>query len=130
MLAIKSILAAQDQIPTLIFDEIDTGISGVTAQRVAERMAEIAGIHQVICITHLQQIAAMADRHLFIEKDADAGETRVRIRTLEGDESVEELARMVGGANRSEAVVQAAREMKALAAEKKRRAADAGKRGR
>ncbi|MBQ9563742.1 MAG: DNA repair protein RecN [Lachnospiraceae bacterium] len=130
MLAIKSILATQDQIPTLIFDEIDTGISGVTAQRVAERMAEIAGIHQVICITHLQQIAAMADRHLFIEKDADAGETRVRIRTLEGDESVEELARMVGGANRSEAVVQAAREMKALAEEKKRRSADAGKRGR
>ena len=121
MLAIKSILAKQDQIPTLIFDEIDTGISGVTAQRVADRMAEIAQTHQVICITHLQQIAAMADRHLFIEKDADEGETRVRMRVLEGEDSVEELARMVGGENRSEAVVEAAREMKALAQERKRK---------
>lgn len=119
MLAIKSILAEQDAVDTLIFDEIDTGISGVTAQKVAERMVSLSAVHQVICITHLQQIAAMADTHFLIEKQAGETGTKVEIRTLGEEESVEELARMLGGVNRSEAVVSTARELKEMARSRK-----------
>ncbi|MBR1759136.1 MAG: DNA repair protein RecN [Lachnospiraceae bacterium] len=119
MLAIKSILAAQDQIPTVIFDEIDTGISGVTARKVAERMDTLARTHQVICITHLQQIAAMADRHLFIEKVASGGETKVQIRSLSQEESIQELTRMIAGDLGKESAKEAAIALKAQAAEHK-----------
>ena len=115
MLAIKTVLAETDEIPTLIFDEIDTGISGRTAQKVSEQLGIIAGKHQVICITHLPQIAAMADRHFEIRKDAVGERTVTSIRELTHDEMCGELARLLGGAEITEAVLQNAREMKALA---------------
>ena len=115
MLAIKAILADRDQIETLIFDEIDTGISGRTAQKVSEKMAVIGRCHQVLCITHLPQIAAMADTHFEIEKHQKDNETITEIHPLEGDDSVRELARLLGGAEITQAVFDNAKEMKELA---------------
>ena len=115
MLAIKAILADRDQIETLIFDEIDTGISGRTAQKVSEKMAVIGRCHQVLCITHLPQIAAMADTHFEIEKHQKDNETITEIHPLEGDDSVRELARLLGGAEITQAVFDNANEMKELA---------------
>lgn len=115
MLAIKTVLADSDDIPTLIFDEIDTGISGRTAQMVAEKLAVIARNHQVICITHLPQIASMADCHFEIKKSTDGASTKTRITRLKEDEVVAELARLLGGAQITDAVLQNAREMKELA---------------
>ena len=115
MLAIKTVLADSDVIPTLIFDEIDTGISGRTAQKVSEKLMLIARSHQVICITHLPQIAAMADSHFEIAKSASQGRTITTIRLLDRQASVEELARLLGGARITEAVLKNAGEMKELA---------------
>ena len=115
MLAIKTVLADSDDIPTLIFDEIDTGISGRTAQKVSEKLMLIAKSHQVICITHLPQIAAMADSHFEIAKSASHGRTITTIRLLDRQASVEELARLLGGARITEAVLKNAGEMKELA---------------
>ena len=119
MLAIKSVFAETDEIGTLIFDEIDTGISGRTAQAVAEKMSVIAGSHQVIAITHLAQIAAMADTHFVIEKEVGEDASNTHIRPLSEDESEEELARLLGGVSITDAVRENAREMRRLAAEKK-----------
>ena len=119
MLAIKAVLADTDDIPTLIFDEIDTGISGRTAQKVSEKLSYIARNHQVICITHLPQIAAMADTHFEIAKSAAAGSTTTTIHSLCGDEMVKELARLLGGAKITDAVYDNAREMKVLADQSK-----------
>ncbi len=119
MLALKSVFADRDEIPTLIFDEIDTGISGRTAQMVSEKMAMLAGNRQLLCITHLPQIAAMADTHFLIEKSTDGVKTVTKIERLIPERSVEELARMLGGASITDAVLENAREMKALAAAKK-----------
>lgn len=115
MLAIKTVLADSDAIPTLIFDEIDTGISGRTAQKVSEQLAIISGSHQVICITHLPQIAAMADCHYEIAKSAEGKKTTTKIRKLDEGQMVEELARLLGGAEITDTVRQNAREMKELA---------------
>ncbi len=115
MLAMKSVLADEDEIPTLIFDEIDTGISGRTAQKVSEKMAQIGASHQILCITHLSQIAAMADAHFLIEKSVEDGRTKTGIRELETEEIYTELARMLGGAEITTAVVENAKEMKLLA---------------
>ena len=115
MLAIKAILADRDQIETLIFDEIDTGISGRTAQKVSEKMAVIGSCHQVLCITHLPQIAAMADTHFEIEKHQKGSETITEIHPLGERESVRELARLLGGAEITEVVLKNAMEMKELA---------------
>ena len=115
MLALKAILADRDQIETLIFDEIDTGISGRTAQKVSEKMAVIGAHHQVLCITHLPQIAAMADTHFEIEKHLAGTETITEIHVLEGVDSIKELARLLGGAEITEAVMENAKEMKELA---------------
>lgn len=119
MLAIKTVLADKDQIETVIFDEIDVGISGRTAQKVSEKMMLIGRSRQVICITHLAQIAAMADTHFRIEKQVSDGGTRTEIRRLTEAESVEELARILGGAEITDAVFQNASEMKELAGNKK-----------
>ena len=119
MLAIKAVLAEHDSIGTLIFDEIDVGISGRTAQKVAEKMAFIGHSHQVICISHLAQIAAMADHNYLIEKNNSLNKTSTVIRQLEGDEIVEEIARILGGAKITDAVLESAREMKELAHQKK-----------
>lgn len=115
MLAIKAVLADTDDIATLIFDEIDTGISGRTAQKVSEKLAHIAKRHQVICITHLPQIAAMADAHYEIEKSAKDGRTTTNIHRLDEEAMVKELARLLGGVEITDAVYDNAREMKRLA---------------
>ena len=115
MLAIKSILATEDDIDTLIFDEIDTGISGQTAMKVAEKMAKISRNHQVICISHLSQIAAMADSHYLIKKTADENSTTTSIKKLTRQQSIEELARINGGSGITEAGLIHATEMKDMA---------------
>lgn len=119
MLAIKTVLADKDDIDAVIFDEIDVGISGRTAQKVSEKMMLIGKTRQVICITHLAQIAAMADSHYRIEKLVNNGETRTQIRKLKKEEEIEELARILGGARITDAVMKNAEEMKALADAKK-----------
>ncbi len=119
MLAIKTVLADKDEIGTVIFDEIDVGISGRTAQKVSEKMMLIGRTRQVICITHLAQIAAMADSHFRIEKQVTEEGTRTEVRRLDKKESVEELARILGGAKITEAVLKNASEMKELADNKK-----------
>lgn len=115
MLAIKSVLAQEDDIDTLIFDEIDVGISGRTAQKVSERLAVIAKKHQVLCITHLAQIAAMADAHYKIEKTVNENKTTTSICLLNNEDSILELARITGGAVITEQVIKSAEEMKELA---------------
>ena len=122
MLAIKTVLASDGGIDTLIFDEIDAGISGRTAQAVSEKLTTVASNHQVICITHLPQIAAMADTHFLIEKSVENGHTISGIKKLLGDETIDELARMLGGSAITEAVMTNAREMKDMAKSYKERA--------
>lgn len=119
MLAIKSVFAEKDEIPTMIFDEIDTGISGRTAQMVSEKMAEIAEKRQLLCITHLPQIAAMADTHFYIEKTTDGQRTITQIHKLDEEASAVELARMLGGAEITDTVLSNAKEMKQLSKKKK-----------
>ena len=119
MLALKSVMADTDEIPTMIFDEVDTGISGRTAQMVAEKMALLSAKRQIIAITHLAQIAAMADNHYLIEKKADENHTATNIRRLDETEEVSELARILGGVAVTENVINSAREMKKLATDTK-----------
>ncbi|MCD8122615.1 MAG: DNA repair protein RecN [Clostridiales bacterium] len=130
MLAIKTVLADSDEIPTLIFDEIDTGISGRTAQKVSEQLAILSRSHQVLCITHLPQIASMADCHFEIAKSVSSGKTKTGIQQLSEDEIVAELARLLGGAEITDTVMKNAGEMRRLAAvakaqARKKAAADA-----
>ena len=118
MLAIKTVMAS-DKIGTLIFDEIDSGISGRTAQMVSEKMNVLGRNHQIICITHLPQIAAMADSHFLIEKSVENQATVSKIYKLTDEQSVEELARMLGGVEITDTVLENAREMKQMAYMKK-----------
>lgn len=111
MLAVKTILADVDNIPTLIFDEIDIGISGKASQKVGEKLSFISKNHQVLCVTHLAQIACMADRHYLIEKVSEEETTRTFVRKLEDGEVRDELARLMGGSSSSEASVRYAGEM-------------------
>ncbi len=120
MLALKTVLADTDDIPTLIFDEIDTGISGRTAEKVAEKLAILSRSRQVIAITHLPQIAAMADHHFVIEKNSDDSSTETSVRELKGDEPAEELCRLLSGSAVTDAVRENAKEMLALAAKFKK----------
>lgn len=115
MLAIKTVLADIDNIETLIFDEIDTGVSGRTAQKVAEKMKYISNNHQILCITHLPQIAAMADSHYLIEKKEQNNRTVTQVFDLTLEQSISELARLIGGATITNATITAAKEMKELA---------------
>lgn len=119
MLALKTILADKEQIETLIFDEIDTGISGRTAWKVSEKMAVLGKGHQLICITHLPQIAAMADAHYVIEKNVDEKAAVTEIRRLEENEELDEIARLLGSDAITEAVLANASELKNLAKETK-----------
>lgn len=119
MLAVKAVLADTDAIDTLIFDEIDVGISGRTAQKVSEKLHRIAKRHQVISITHLPQIAAMADAHYCIEKKVIGDKTITDIVRLSEEETVNELARLIGGVEITQTVLSSAREMKAMAAQSK-----------
>ena len=126
MLAIKTVLADVDAVGTLIFDEIDTGISGRTAQMVSEKMNALGRSHQIICITHLPQIAAMADSHYLIEKSVANQTTISTIRLLEQEESAGELARMLGGVKITDTVMKSAIEMKELAANTKKSLGEPG----
>ena len=112
MLALKTVLADKDEVESIIFDEIDTGISGRTAQKVSEKMALIGKNRQVICITHLPQIASMADTHFLIEKTVQQQMTTTGIRKLRASDQIEELARMLGGVEITEKVLENAQEMK------------------
>jgi DNA repair protein RecN (Recombination protein N) len=115
MLAIKSVLADVDNIETFIFDEIDTGVSGRTAQMVAEKLAELGGRYQILCITHLPQIAAMGDRNFLIEKRVEGQRTVSEVFALDDEACISELARLIGGAEITKATKKAAAEMKKLA---------------
>ena len=111
MLGFKSIIAEKDNIPTLVFDEIDTGISGNTAQIVGNKIKELARDRQVIVISHLPQIVALADTHFAIKKDVVNNSTISTIDKLNYDERVEEVARLIGGMNVSEVAIETAKEM-------------------
>ena len=115
MLAVKAVLAGEEDTPTLIFDEIDTGISGVTAGKVGEKLRLVSNNRQIICITHLPQIAAVSDSHYLIQKETDGNSVKTEIAFLDDEMSVQELARMLGGANVTGNILESAREMKDLA---------------
>ncbi|MTI60818.1 MAG: DNA repair protein RecN [Firmicutes bacterium] len=119
MLALKTIIAHIDQVDTLIFDEVDSGVGGKTAQMMAEKLALISQKRQVICITHLPQIASMADNHFFISKKTDANHTYTDIYSLDQMGQKEELARMLGGVTLTDTTMKHAEEMLALADDKK-----------
>ena len=112
MLSVKAMIAGAVKLPTIVFDEIDTGISGRTAWKVAEQLSILAGAHQVICITHLSQIAAMADVHFIIEKSSTDDMTITDIHKVAEEESLAELARLLGSDALTEAALSNAREMK------------------
>ena len=111
MLAMKSVLARTGAIPTMIFDEIDVGVGGRTAQTIGDKLVALAQGAQIMCITHLPQIASRVGTHFFIEKQVHEGRTTVSVAPLDSEGRIEEIARMLGGSRRSEAVVQHAREM-------------------
>jgi DNA repair protein RecN (Recombination protein N) len=119
MLGLKTVTAGNDNIGTFVFDEIDSGVSGKTAQKVAEKMAYISKSQQIICITHLPQIASMADRHFYIEKKSENGHTISNVYLLEKNEQIRELGRLIGG-RQTEAVMKAALEMKDLSDKRKK----------
>jgi DNA repair protein RecN (Recombination protein N) len=119
MLALKAVMADKEKIMTLIFDEIDAGISGKTAWKVSEKMAVLGKDHQLLCITHLPQIAAMADTHFVIEKHEEKGRSITAITEIKGDEVLRELARLLGGDEVTDAVLANARELKEMAAKRK-----------
>ena len=124
MLCFKSIFADNDRVPTLIFDEIDTGISGRTAAVVGEKMLGIAKKHQVICVTHLAQIAALADAHLMVRKYDDGKNTFVETRQLNEEEKVQHIAQMMDGESDSPSALTHARELIARADKIKEKTAD------
>ncbi|MGG7143640.1 DNA repair protein RecN [Clostridium nigeriense] len=119
MLAMKCVFVDKDKIPTLIFDEIDTGISGTIAKRVGEKMFEVSSKHQVLCITHLPQIAALSDCHYFVSKKVEDGKTYTEIRTLDKYEKIKEIAKMTSGDEVSDVTLENASEMVAFADIKK-----------
>lgn len=121
MLALKTVLADGDPVETLIFDEIDTGVSGRAAQKIAEKMYKLAKNRQILCITHLAQIAAMADIHFLIEKHSDAERTHTTVVSLEEAVRKEELARIIGGVKITDLTLQAAQEMLDMATATKER---------
>ena len=119
MLAIKSVLSASDDAETMIFDEIDTGVSGRAAQKIAEKLSSLAKNRQILAITHLAQIAGMADHHYLIEKDSTAETTKTKVLELDENARIDELARIIGGVTVTDITKKSAEEMLALAKEKK-----------
>ncbi len=111
MLAMKNVLAEKDQVSTLIFDEVDTGVSGRAAQRVAEKLKSVAQHKQVLCVTHLPQLAALADTHLLIAKSERQGRTYTTVTPLDLEGRKRELARIIGGATITETTLKSAEEM-------------------
>lgn len=110
MLALKCVIADRDSIPTLIFDEIDTGVSGKAAQKIGMKLREVGQLRQVLCVTHLSQIAVMADQHLMIEKQTEGTRTETHVMVLEPEGRVHEIARIMGGENPSVLLLETARE--------------------
>lgn len=111
MLAIKSVLSEKDDVDTLIFDEIDSGISGITADKVGNQLGRVADTHQVICVTHLAQIASVASNHFLISKDVRDGRTYTEVARLEGNDRVKEIARIMSGSKISDSVLKSAEEL-------------------
>ena len=111
MLAMKNVLAEQDQVSTLIFDEVDTGVSGRAAQKVAEKLRSVARNKQVLCVTHLPQIAAMGDTHMLIAKSERDGRTYTTVTPLDHNGRMQEVARIIGGAQITETTLKSAAEM-------------------
>ena len=112
MLSIKTILASLDETETLIFDEIDAGISGITASKVAQKLKKISSSRQVICITHLPQIAACSDTHYKIEKEVEGGNTFTKLIPLDEDGTINELGRLLGTGEMSKTVLANAKELR------------------
>ncbi|MBD8015666.1 DNA repair protein RecN [Planococcus wigleyi] len=119
MLALKTIFSKHQGITSIIFDEVDTGVSGRVAQAIAEKIAAISVHSQVLCISHLPQVAAMADQHLFIEKKVDKQRTTTAVTELDGRERTEEMSRMLSGAEITDLTLQHAEELLSLAADRK-----------
>ena len=111
MLALKNVFAAQESIMTMVFDEVDTGVSGRAAQRVAEKLAKVSREKQVLCVTHLPQLAAMADTHFSVEKGEENGRTLTRVTELDRAQRARELARLTGGETVSETMLRGAEEL-------------------
>ena len=111
MLAMKNVLAEKDQVNTLIFDEVDTGVSGRAAQKVAEKLRSVAAHKQVLCVTHLPQLAALANTHLLIAKSERDGRTYTSVKPLDIEGRKKELARIIGGTNITETTLKSAEEM-------------------
>ena len=111
MLAMKTVLAEADRVPVLVFDEIDTGISGRIARVVGKNLKEVSEKHQIICITHLPQIASMGDAHYCVEKEVHYDRSRTKIYLLKGKERVTEIAKLIGGEKITESATQSAREL-------------------
>jgi len=120
MLALKTILSKADAIPTLVFDEIDVGVGARSGTRVGEKLWQLAASHQVLCVTHMPQIACMADRHLSVEKLVEGGRTRTSVQLLEGDRQEAELAAMLAGTTEFESALASARDLLRRAAETKK----------
>lgn len=118
MLAIKNITGTYDSIPTMVFDEIDAGISGITASIVGRKLKEISENHQIICITHLPQIAACGDTHYRIFKEENDSSTFTTVEQLTGENIVDEIARLLGGENITETTRKSAKELLALTKQK------------
>lgn len=111
MLAMKNVLSEQDHVGTMVFDEVDTGVSGRAAQKVAEKMARISRRKQVLCVTHLPQLAAMADTHFSVEKGERGGRTYTEVRRLDREQRRQELARLTGGSHVSQTMLDGAEEL-------------------
>jgi len=115
MLAMKNVFSQQEKLGTMVFDEVDTGVSGRAAQKVAEKMAKISRQKQVLCVTHLPQLAAMADTHFSVEKGVSGGRTFTRVQELTRQQRREELARLTGSGQTSQTVIDSAEELLAAA---------------
>ncbi len=129
MLALKNVFSLKDPVPTMIFDEIDTGVSGVAAQRVGEKLASLSCEKQVLCVTHLQQIAVMADHHYLIEKEESGERTTTRVEMLNRDGILKELARLNGGSNITDTTLRSAGEQLDYAEQYKNQLRGADKHG-
>lgn len=121
MLALKTIFSSATGITSIIFDEVDTGVSGRVAQAIAEKIADISVNSQVLCISHLPQVAAQADQHYYIRKDVDNDRTYTTITNIQGDARIEEVSRMMSGAEITEATLQHAKELIAMAQQRKQK---------
>ena len=111
MLALKNVLAEQEAVATLVFDEVDTGVSGRAAQKVAEKLAQVSRRKQVLCVTHLPQLAAMADTHFSVEKGERDGRTYTKVVRLDREQRKAELARITGGSHVTQALLESAGEL-------------------